>query len=126
MTTIDITAAPLIRAAAPVPATRLRLTVRGRRVVAFLAALPAVIALSFAILSGGSALASHDGGAPAGTFETVTVLPGDTLWSIAAEVAPASDRRDVVDAIVSLNALSTGEITPGQSLSIPLEYASGR
>ena len=60
-------------AARALPATRLRLTVRGRRVLAAAAALPAVLALSIAMISGGSALASKDSGAPAGSFATVTV-----------------------------------------------------
>src|SRR5690242_15410804 len=73
------------------PATRLRLTVRGRRVLAAAAALPAVIALAFAIVGGGAALASRDTGAPAGSFTTVVVSSGDSLWSIAEEIAPAAD-----------------------------------
>lgn len=107
-------------------ATRLRLTTRGRRVVASIAALPAVVALAFAIVSGGGALASGEGSAPAGTFDQVTVMPGDTLWSIAESVAPGSDPRDVVDAIMRLNALPSGSLTSGESLSIPLEYSAGR
>jgi len=105
------------------PVTRLRLTVRGRRVLAALAALPAVIALSIAIIGGGSALASRDEGVPAGGFVTVTVEPGDTLWAIAEEVAPAADPRDVVDAIVRLNALEGVTIAAGQEIAIPAQYA---
>lgn len=124
MSTIDYAA--FTAPSAPARPTRLRLTVRGRRVVAFLAALPAVVALSIAIVSGGGALASGEGSVPAGTFEQVTVLPGDTLWSIAESVAPAADPRDVVDAIVRLNALDSGQLDAGQSISIPLEYATGK
>ena len=94
MTTIDITAAASF--APRVTSTRLRLTARGRRVLAFLAAVPAIVVLSLAILSGGGALASSETGAPAGTFTEVTVMPGDTLWSIAESVAPDADPRDVV------------------------------
>ena len=127
MSTIDFAAftAPSItappRAARP---TRLRLTVRGRRVLAFLAALPAVVALSIAIVSGGGALASEETNALAGTFEHVTVMPGDTLWSIAESAAPTADPRDVVDAIVRLNALASGQLEAGQTISIPLEYTA--
>lgn len=124
MTTIDITRTPMF--AAPVPTTRLRLTVRGRRLLAFLASVPAVLALSIAIVSGGGALASADGGAPAGTFEQVTVMPGDSLWSIAQTVAPHADPRDVVDAIMRLNALPSGALLAGQSISLPLEYSAQR
>ena len=116
MTTIDLAAAtfsPRVRA------TRLRLTTRGRRVLAAIAALPAVLALAVAIVSGGGALASNDGGAPAGSFEQVTVMPGDTLWSIAEAADPASDPRDVVDEIVRLNALPSGALVVGQTIALP-------
>lgn len=106
--------------------TRLRLTARGRRVLAVLAALPAVLALSIAVLGGGAAIASRDAGAPAGTFTTVTVATGESLWSIAEEVAPDRDPRDVVDAIVRLNALEGASVWAGQKLSIPVEYAPAR
>ncbi|MDQ2697203.1 MAG: LysM peptidoglycan-binding domain-containing protein [Actinomycetota bacterium] len=130
MTAIGITTSvpspAQVAGAAAQRATRLRLTVRGRRVLAVLAALPAVVALTFAVLSGGSALASRDVGAPAGSFTTVTVAPGDSLWSIAEDVAPDRDPRDVVDAIVRLNSLENVTVQAGQSLAIPAEYASER
>lgn len=108
----------------PAPrATRLRLTPRGRRILVLLAALPAALALGLAILSGGSALASRDDGAPAGTFATLTVGAGESLWAIAEQVAPAADPRDVVDAIVRLNALDGVTVSSGQRLSIPAEYS---
>ena len=110
----------------PVRATRLRLTLRGRRVLALLAALPAVIALTAAVFGGGAALASRDAGAPADSFTTITVSHGDSLWTIAEEVAPDSDPRDVVDAIVRLNALDTVIVQAGQSLAIPVEYDASR
>ncbi|MFE5410416.1 LysM peptidoglycan-binding domain-containing protein [Microbacterium sp. NPDC056569] len=106
--------------------TRLRLTVRGRRVLAALAALPAVIALTVAVMGGGAALASRDAGAPVGSFRTVTVAAGESLWAIAEEVAPAHDPRDVVDAIVRLNALDTVLVQAGQRLAIPAAYDDGR
>jgi hypothetical protein len=86
-------------------------------VLAAIAALPAVLALAFAIVSGGGALASNDAGAPAGSFEQVTVMPGDTLWSIAEAADPASDPRDVVDEIVRLNAPPVGALAVGQTIS---------
>jgi len=119
MTAISIASATSI----PTPRTRLRLTVRGRRVLALLAALPVIGALAFAVLAGGSALASRESGAPAGSFETVTVSAGDSLWSIAEEVAPSADPRDVVDALTRLNALDGVGLVPGQELAIPAEYA---
>jgi Tfp pilus assembly protein FimV len=107
---------------APARVTRLRLTVRGRRVLALLAALPALVALGTALaLGGGAALASRDA-APTGSFETVLVSAGDTLWSIAEEVAPGADPRDVVDQIARLNALNSVSVQAGQRLAIPAEY----
>ncbi|WP_375384962.1 LysM peptidoglycan-binding domain-containing protein [uncultured Microbacterium sp.] len=103
-------------------ATRLRLTVRGRRLLALLAAIPAVIALSLAILGGGAALASRDAGLPADSFQTVTVVSGQSLWSIAEKVAPSADPRDVVDAIMRLNALDSATVSTGQKLAVPGEY----
>lgn len=123
MTALDIAGAPAVSLPST---TRLRLTTRGRRVFAFLAAVPAVAALSVAIVSGGGAVASHAQSAPAGTFDTVTVMPGETLWSLAQQVAPNEDTRDVVDAIVRLNALPTSSLDAGQSIAIPLEYSAGK
>ncbi|KAA9111015.1 LysM peptidoglycan-binding domain-containing protein [Microbacterium rhizomatis] len=109
-----------------VQATRLRLTVRGRRLLAAVAAIPAVIALSLAILGGGAALASRDAGMSADSFQTVTVASGESLWSIAQEVAPNADPRDVVDAIMRLNALGGATVSAGQRLAIPAEYSASR
>lgn len=107
----------------PAGATRLRLTVRGRRVLAALVAVPFALAIGLAAVSGGAALASKDAGAPAGSFTTMVVAPGDSLWSIARSVAPHADPRDVVDAITRLNALDGALLTPGQRIAIPVEYA---
>lgn len=121
MTTIDIAGIHRIPASRP---TRLRLTTRGRRALAVVASLPAAIALSIAVISGGSALASSTSGESA-SFGTVTVMTGDTLWSIAEQVAPAADPRDVVDAIMRLNALPGASLDAGQTIAIPAEYTTG-
>jgi len=122
MTTIEF--AP-VRPLPGASATRLRVTARGRRVLAGLVALPVALALGVGILSGGAALASRSDSAPSGTFETVTVLAGDSLWTIAQEVAPAADPRDVVDDIVRLNALDGTNVRAGQRLAVPSEYTQG-
>jgi Tfp pilus assembly protein FimV len=105
------------------PTTRLRLTARGRRVLASVAALPAVIAITLAVLGGGAALASGDTGAPAGAFTEITVMSGESLWSIAQDVAPDADPRDVVEAISRLNMLDSAAVSAGQRLAIPAEFA---
>lgn len=104
--------------------TRLRLTVRGRRVLAAAVAVPVAFALGAAMIGGGAALAARDAGIAPATFETVTVSVGDSLWGIAAEIAPQADPRDVVDELVRLNALGGVEVVAGQTLAIPAQYSS--
>lgn len=117
MSTISIEPTMAVRT----PATRLRLTARGRRVLLALASAPVAAGIAFSALAGGSALAS--GEQSTASFETVTVMPGDTLWSIAADAAPDADPREVVDAIMRLNSLPSGMIQTGTALAIPAEYA---
>lgn len=123
MTTIASSIRPTGVGATVVRRTRLRLTARGRRVLAALAAVPVAAAIALAALGGGSAIATDSAGAPAGSFAEITVMPGDSLWSIAQEVAPAADPRDVVDAIARLNALESSSVAAGQRLAIQAEYA---
>lgn len=53
-------------------------------------------------------------------YVTVTVRPGDTLWSIAAAHSRASaDMQEVVDRISDANRLQGGTIQPGEHLRIP-------
>lgn len=123
MSTISLAAGPIRPTS-----TRLRITARGRRVLVGLAAVPAAAAVGVAVLSGGllsggDAVAADGPGAPAGTYETVTVMPGDSLWSIAELVAPDDDPRDVVAALMNLNAIPSGGLDAGQSVAIPLEYS---
>lgn len=105
------------------PTTRLRVTARGRRVLLALAALPLATGVAFAALSGGSALASGAESEPA-TFETVTVMPGDTLWGIASAIAPQVDPREVIGDIERLNLIRGGGLIAGQELAIPAEYSN--
>ncbi|MFM8236383.1 MAG: hypothetical protein ACKOBG_01315 [Actinomycetota bacterium] len=46
---------------------------------------------------------------------TVIVEPGDTLWAIAAELAPERDRREVVDAIAE--ARGSTVLMPGEAIT---------
>ncbi len=104
--------------AAPAP-TRLRITKRGRKVLAAVVALPIVIAAFAMALNGGTATATSE--AASTDFSYVTVASGQSLWQLAAEIAPNADPRDVVAEIVSLNQIH-GEIQPGQRLAIPEGY----
>ena len=53
-------------------------------------------------------------------FTTVTVRPGDTLWSIAsAHTGAEGNLQDTVDRITEANHLQTVALQPGQHLRIP-------
>jgi LysM repeat protein len=124
MSTISITAGAAVSTGTPrVRLTRLRITTRGRRVLLALAALPLAAGIGFAAISGGSAIASGES-ATTVTFDTVTVLPGDTLWSIAESLAPSADPRTVIGEIERLNVLSSGSLQIGQQLAIPAQYST--
>jgi nucleoid-associated protein YgaU len=96
------------------PPRRVRLTARGRRLVAVLALAAATggVALAGDFSSGGSAL--HLEGQ-----DSVVVRSGDTLWSIASSVAGDDDVRAVVHRIQVRNGLHGTVIVPGEVLRLP-------
>lgn len=122
MSSIGFSTAAVIPASTR-PSTRLRLTTRGRAVLLAFASVPLAIGIAFAALSGGSAIASG-ADAAAVSVETVTVMPGDTLWSIATSVAPDADPREVIGEISRMNLLRGGELQIGQTLAIPAQYVN--
>src|SRR5690606_3936612 len=77
---------------------RLRITRRGRIVLTTLAAIPLVFAALFSAMNGGMATAT-DAAGPA-EYASITVLPGDTLWGLASEIAPGIDPREVVEQLL--------------------------
>lgn len=93
----------------------LRLTRRGRLVL-FLLALSVCVVASLAIATSGSA----SGTVQRLPVEYVTVVPGDTLWNIANDVAPSADPRDTVAQIIELNALDSSVVQAGQRLAVPV------
>ena len=108
-----------------IPTTRLRITRRGYALVTLIVAAPLVLAaLGFAVNGGGAAAVNPVSAASLAsvTFEHVTVQAGESLWQLAAQIAPSVDPRDVVSDIVHLNQLSSAVVQPGQTLAIPLKY----
>jgi len=57
----------------------------------------------------------------ASSYVTVTVAPGESLWSLASRLADGSDVRAFIDEIVSVNSLGSGDITAGQKIRVPLK-----
>ena len=47
---------------------------------------------------------------------TITVRSGETLWSIARQIAPEKDPRDVIMMLKQLNKLQNSSLTVGQTL----------
>lgn len=94
-----------------------RLTRRGRLVV-FVLALIAVLAVGIVLAQG--SVATGEKGEPAPT-RIVMVGSGDTLWDIASRIADDGDVRGMVHQIEELNALDSGMVTAGQKLRVPTE-----
>lgn len=107
---------------------RMQLTRRGRFVLLGLPALMVSAVMLFAALaivlgsvaSPAQASASYASIDLADYAASVTVLQGDSLWSIAAAADTTRDVRDVVRDIVALNDLGSGVLQAGQRLYIPL------
>jgi hypothetical protein len=106
----------------------LRLTRRGRFVFMGIPAVFAAAALALSamavmigVFANPANASTVSDKAPASYAMTVTVLQGDSLWSLAAKADPSRDPRDVVSDIVVLNELHGGVIHPGQKLFVPVE-----
>jgi LysM repeat protein len=99
---------------------RLRITRRGRAVVAALVTIP-LLAGALVFAANGVATATET--STSASFQQVTVAAGQSLWQLAATLAPSADPRDVVSDIVHLNQLHGTDVHPGQRLAIPRQYA---
>ena len=96
-------------------ASPVRLTRRGRAVV--------VLAALAALLVGGVTL-GHAPSQASGRVHhvaprTITVAPGETLWTVAERIAPHVDPRLVVAQIQSLNHLRSPQLLAGMQLVVP-------
>ena len=107
------------------PASRVRLTRRGRRVVAtalvlFVASVVAVISFALGVLSSGSVAASDSQPGELSTT-SVVVHSGQTLWQIAQQVNPTGDPRATLEQISVLNGMGTDvTLRAGQVLLVPV------
>jgi LysM repeat protein len=92
-----------------------RLTRRG---IGVLTVAVAVACAGLWWLAAQTASGSAAAGTPHHAPSAVTVAPGDTLWDIAARVAPQRDPRAEVADLTRRNHLSEAAIVPGQVLQI--------
>ena len=84
-----------------------------------------VVVLSLAIVLGSVVSAKAGGWHRSGCNQgllliTVTVAPGETVWSLANRVAAGGDVRSLVSEIITVNSLASVDLTAGQKLRIPL------
>jgi hypothetical protein len=97
----------------------LRLTRRGRAVVAVATAL--LLAVLSLVIAASAQATSHP--APSGAAQRnlaqVTVRPGQSLWSVAENADPNADTRVVVQQIIELNGLTGNLVFAGQRLWVP-------
>ena len=111
--TIAINPSPLVSQ------SQLRLTPRGGA----LARLTVVSSLSILLLAGFSLFSGASAGSSDSVSTTpymkITVKPGETLWSIAANLSGSGDRRDLVDELIEVNRLKSPELVAGQKIYIP-------
>ncbi|MHA7177123.1 LysM peptidoglycan-binding domain-containing protein [Arthrobacter sp. Sr24] len=106
----------------------LSLTRRGRLVffgIPAIAAAALILFVSFAIMAGSFASPANAASEVkavnmADYAVAVTVLQGDSLWSIAGAADPTRDVRHVVREIIALNELGTGVLQAGQRLYVPI------
>lgn len=98
-------------------ASAVHLTRRGKAVI--LVASLAVIAM-LVVMFGSSTAATDQAGATQATH-LVTVMPGHTLWEIAAEANPNGDIRKTVDDIIRLNSLpNASALQMGSEIAVPV------
>ena len=101
------------------PVAPLRLTRRGRVVVALAAAL---LVTMVSLLLAGVAQATNDSPSPRAARENlvqVIVRPGQSLWSVAESADPDQDTRAVIQQIIDLNSLNGDTVFAGQQLWVP-------
>jgi len=97
----------------------LRLTRRGRVVVAVAAVL--LLAVLSLVIAASAQATSHPVSSP-GTQQSlaqVTVRPGQSLWSVAEAADPNADTRVVIQRVVELNGLTGNVVFAGQRLWVP-------
>ncbi len=97
--------------------TKLRLTRRGR--VLFAAA---IVLLGLFLVAAALRPAGAVAEVPVADVQTttVTVMPGDTLWEVAAALDIDGDVRDVIEQIRTLNNLHGTSLQAGQPLLVPV------
>lgn len=109
----------LVRGGRSPEVLRLRRTYRRRRLAVGVVAVLLVLVAARAVVGLSAAQA-----APASGGVDHVVHAGDTMWSIAADVAPGMDRRVAVDRLVEANG-GASELQVGQVVRVPGSLLTG-
>ncbi|MGH3296328.1 MAG: LysM peptidoglycan-binding domain-containing protein [Trebonia sp.] len=96
-----------------------RLTRRGRVIVTGVSAL-LIGALSVGLATAAQATRAGSG-SPGRYVAKVTVLPGQSLWSLGEAYDPNADTRLIIQEIQQLNSMSGDQLQAGEILWVPRE-----
>ena len=77
--------------------------------------------VSGSLVSANAGAGTEAGPSKAGSFITVTVAPGETIWSLATRMTTdGGDTRELVSQILEVNSLASVDLSAGQKIRIPL------
>lgn len=77
--------------------------------------LTVVIGAAFSLKAGAGSHVSHQA-----SYVTVTVAPGESIWSIAKAINTDGDVRNLVDQIIEVNSLKSVDVAAGSKIKVPL------
>ncbi len=102
---------------------QVRVSVKIARIVILLGLTFGALSFLFFSVSAGLSPAqanSETNSSTQANFAYVTVMSGETLWSIAERYAPNQDPRDFIANLIALNNLNDSVLTPGMQIALPL------
>jgi hypothetical protein len=121
LTTSHATSRMMSRPVAPVSRSAKqytgKLNARGRRFVRRATMFIVALVAAIGFFSGQAAIAGSE--SVKANFTYVTIHSGESLWQLAAKLAPNTDRRDWIASVVDLNALTSADVVPGQRIALP-------
>jgi hypothetical protein len=84
--------------------------------------LTTVFGAGFAMQAGAGSKGAHSENSEnsAQSFVTITIAPGESLWSVAKAMG-SSDPRQFVDQIMTVNSLKSAQIPAGTQVRVPLD-----